>query len=49
MRLIVFATVTLLAQVAKSYHQSCLKKEEAIGKAKGDYVSDFELLDLEAT
>ena len=49
MRKAVFATVTLIAQMAKSYHQSCLKQEGSIGTAEGDLISDFELLDLEAT
>ena len=48
MKLLV-AAVALLCDVAQSYHQSCIKQEGAIGAAEGTQVSDFELLDLQAT
>ena len=49
MRRILLLTTATIAQVAQCYHQSCLKQEGSIGDAEGDLVSDFELLDLQAT
>ena len=49
MKLFLFSVSLLLFEIVQSYHQSCIREESALGDVEGDLISDFQILDLQAS
>ena len=49
MKLFLFSVSLLFFETVQGYHQSCIREELPLGDVDGDLISDFEILDLQAS
>ena len=49
MKLLKLIVGAIISTFVRSFHQSCIKQRDPYGEAVGVMVSDFELLDIDAT